>query len=111
MKQNYFNDICYERAQSIWWSVGSCLLPSELINELSEDNDKMYLALMDERESVHNSAFYAVQELFKIAHSDRGNDHDPEYIKSYGEDVIQKGYAFGHKLKNIKDEFLTKKGH
>jgi hypothetical protein len=95
------NDRCYNRARDVWWSVGSCLLPSDLINELVGSDDDLFIILMDEREQVLSEAYSAVQYLFKIAQGHMESPGDDE-VDSYGECAVQKGHDFGKKLSDMK---------
>lgn len=92
------NNLCWKRAMGLWWEVGFHMYPSELISWASDEDDKKYLKLMDEREEILELAFWHVRDLYEMKDD---NSKDPVFIKNYGSEVIEKAVKFGKKFQKL----------
>jgi hypothetical protein len=96
-KEQYeaFRNMCYQRAIQIWWEIRPTIVPSSMLNIITDDDDKLYMEYMDARENIIEEMFSAQEELYTLGNEVDGvravpNEENEEVVATYGADVVHR---------------------
>ena len=102
-RQQQWNILCKNRTAHLMFNVGAAIAPMETLKDLSK-NDRHFCELMHKREEIITDMYELRNELWDIAHVEKGYEkHTEQFIHEYGNEVLEKSEAFFHYLRGLHD--------
>lgn len=112
--QIVFGQVCIKRANEIWWSARTALIPADVINVIAQDDDE-YMKLMDEREKCLHDSFFATCQLQKMSREYSSKNDEAATKQACADvalcyqDVIEANHILTAKFEKLEQEFQSKK--